>query len=313
MEDKNVKYSAKGVIKPVDSRLRKKIIIISILLHALFFALWEAGIILDLFGKDVLLRPAADIQPIVLDLRQPESERSMPREVIETPEDAKVVEKQDRADFLSDKNALARNQEPDANVPLGEAFSRGDLDTHELPRQEGPLGKTLDPAKPDVQQPEQKPQPQEQKPETADTYVNILRPPNSLPSPPPGIQERLPSVRHDNPGSRVEDTGGLSFNTYNWDFAPYLIMLKHRIQRNIFPPPAFSQLGIIDGETMLRFKIYPNGQLKDLAILNYKGHESLMITSRNAVESSAPFPGLPKDFPEPYLEVTGKFIYFVRR
>ena len=297
----------------MDSRLRKKIIIMSILLHILFFSLWEAGIILDLFGKDVRLKPAADIQPIVLDLQQPESERPMPREVIETPDDAKVVEKQDRADFLSDKNALARNPEPDANVPLGEAFSRGDLDTHELPRQEGPQGKTSDPPKPDVQQPEQKPQPQEQKPETADTYVNILRPPNSLPSPPPGVQERLPSVRHNNPDSRVEDTGGLSFNTYNWDFAPYLIMLKHRIQRNIFPPPAFSQLGLIDGETMLRFKIYPNGQLKDLAILNYKGHESLMITSKNAVESSAPFPVLPKDFPEPYLEVTGKFIYFVRR
>jgi hypothetical protein len=296
----------------VDPRLRKKIIIVSILLHVLFFALWEAGIILDLFGKDVLLRPATDIQPIVLDLQPPESERPTPREVIETPEDAKVVEKQDKADFLSDKNALARNPETDPNADPGEAFSKGDLDTHELPQQEGPQGKTPDPAKPDSQQPDQKQQ-QEQKPETADTYVNILKPQQTLPSPPPGVQERLPSVRHDNRDSRVEDSGGLSFNTYDWDFAPYLIMLKHRIQRNIFPPPAFSQLGIIDGETMLRFKIYPNGQLKDLAILNYKGHESLMITSRNAIESSAPFPGLPQDFPEPYLEVTGKFIYFVRR
>lgn len=296
----------------MDPRLRKKIIIVSILLHVLFFALWEAGIILDLFGKDVLLKPATDIQPIVLELQSPESERQMPREVIETPQDAKVVEKQDKADFLSDKNALARNPETDPNAELGEAFSRGDLDTHELPRQEGPLGKTPDSAKPDSQQPEEKQQ-QEQKPETADIYANILRPPQTIPSLPPGVQERLPSVRHNNLDSRVEDTGGLSFNTYDWDFAPYLIMLKHRIQRNIFPPPAFSQLGIIDGETILRFKIYPNGQMKDLAILNYNGHESLMVTSRNAVESSAPFPGLPKDFPEPYLEVTGKFIYFVRR
>jgi hypothetical protein len=295
----------------VDPRIRKKIIIVSILLHVLFFALWEAGIILDLFGKEVPLVPA-DIQPIVLELQPPESERQMPREVIETPEDAKVVEKQDKADFLSDKNALARNPETDPNAALGEAFSRGDLDTHELPRQEGPLGKTPDPPKPDSQQPEDKQQ-QEQKPETADIYANILKPRQTLPTLPPGVQERLPSVRHNNLDSRVEDTGGLSFNTYDWDFAPYLIMLKHRIQRNIFPPPAFSQLGIINGETILRFKIYPNGQMKDLAILNYNGHESLMVTSRNAVESSAPFPGLPGDFPEPFLEVTGKFIYFVRR
>ena len=297
----------------MDSRLRKKIIIMSILLHVLFFALWEAGIILDLFGDKMLLKPEADLQPIVLELQSPESERPMPREVIETPEDAKVVEKQDKANFLSDKNALARNPETDPNVDLGEAFSRGDLDTHELPQQEGPRGKTMEPAKPDIQQPEQKQQEQEQKPETTDTYANILTPPRTLPSPPPGVQERLPSVRHDNQASRVEDSGGLSFNTYDWDFAPYLIMLKHRIQRNIFPPPAFSQLGLIDGDTVLRFKIYPNGELKDLAILNYKGHESLMITSRNAVESSAPFPGLPENFPEPYLEVTGKFVYFVGR
>jgi hypothetical protein len=297
----------------VDPRLRKKIIIVSLLLHVLFFALWEAGIILDLFGGKVLLKPAADIQPIVLDLQPPESERPRPREVIETPEDAKVVEKQDKADFLSDKNALARNPETNPNLDLDEAFSRGDLDTHELPRQEGPRGKTPDPSKPDIQQPDQKQEQQEQKPETADTYANIFRPPKTLPSPPPGVRERLPSVRHNNLDSRVEDTGGLSFNTYDWDFAPYLIMLKHRIQRNIFPPPAFSQLGIIDGDTMLRFKIYPNGELKDLAILNYNGHESLMITSRNAIVSSAPFPGLPQNFPEPYLEVTGKFIYFVRR
>lgn len=296
----------------MDSRLRKKIILISILLHVLFLALWEAGIILGLFGDKMLLKPAADLQPIVLELQSPELERSGPREVIETPEDAKVVEKQDKADFLSDKNALARNPEADPNIDLGAAFSRGDLDTHELPQQEGPLGKSMAPPKPDIQHPEQKQQ-QEQKPETADTYANILRPPQSLPSPPPGVQERLPSVRHDNRDSRVRDSGGLSFNTYDWDFAPYLIMLKHRIQRNIFPPPAFSQLGLIDGDTVLSFKIYPNGELKDLAILNYNGHESLMITSRNAVESSAPFPVLPKDFPEPYLEVTGKFIYFVRK
>jgi hypothetical protein len=70
---------------------------------------------------------------------------------------------------------------------------------------------------------------------------------------------------------------------------------------------------MISGETLLRFKIYPNGQLRDLEILGYEGHESLMRTSSNAVEASAPFPKLPSDFPEPYLEVTGKFMYLIHR
>lgn len=296
----------------MNPRLRKSIIIVSILLHVLFFALWEAGIILDLFNGTVPLPPAEDIQPIVLDLQQPASERVRPREVIETPRDAKVVEKQDKADFLSDKNALARNPETDPNLDVGEAFSRGDLASHELPRQEGPQGLTPDQPRPKSQKQDQK-QEQEQKPETEDLYANLLKSPQTNPTLPPGMQERLPSVKHNHLDSRAEDSGGLSFNTYDWEFAPYLLKLKRRIQRNIFPPPAFSQLGIIDGETILRFKIYPNGELKDLAILNYNGHESLMITSKNAIVSSAPFPILPQDFPEPYLEVTGKFIYFIRR
>jgi hypothetical protein len=92
-----------------------------------------------------------------------------------------------------------------------------------------------------------------------------------------------------------------------------MLELKRRVQRNIHPPSAFKDLGLISGETLLRFKIYPNGMLKDLEILNYQGHKSLMITSSNAVEISAPFPPLPREFPEDYLEVTGKFIYFVQK
>jgi hypothetical protein len=38
-----------------------------------------------------------------------------------------------------------------------------------------------------------------------------------------------------------------------------------------------------------------------------------MVTSSNAIEVSAPFLPLPRDFPEDYLEVTGKFIYFVQK
>jgi outer membrane biosynthesis protein TonB len=129
----------------------------------------------------------------------------------------------------------------------------------------------------------------------------------------PGVQEQLPTVEHDNQESRALDSGGLSFNTYNWNFAPYMLELKRRIQRNIHPPAAFMYLGLISGETLVRFKIYPNGQMQDFQVLDYRGHKSLMITSVNAVEVSAPFPLLPPDFPEPYLEVTGKFIYFVGR
>jgi len=111
----------------------------------------------------------------------------------------------------------------------------------------------------------------------------------------------------------VKELGGFAFNTYDWDFAPYMLELKRRIQGNIFPPIAFSQLGMIDGETLLRFRINPDGSLEALELLDTKGHKSLVDTSVNAVEISAPFPVLPDDFPKPFLEVTGKFIYFIRK
>ncbi len=69
---------------------------------------------------------------------------------------------------------------------------------------------------------------------------------------------------------------------------------------------------MISGETLLRFRIYPAGRLEALELLNTKGHKSLVGTSVEAIKISAPFPALPDDFPEPFLEVTGKFIYFVR-
>ena len=126
------------------------------------------------------------------------------------------------------------------------------------------------------------------------------------------FQLPMPGVQHDHRDSQVPDSGGLSFNTYNWDFAPYMLELKERISRNIFPPLAFSQLGMIDGDTLLRFKIYPNGELRDLELLAYQGHRSLMETSTLAIKVSAPFRKLPGDFPEPYLEVTAKFSFLIK-
>ena len=105
----------------------------------------------------------------------------------------------------------------------------------------------------------------------------------------------------------------MSFNTYEWHFAPYMLALKKKIQGNIFPPAAFTRLGLISGETLLRFRIYPNGELSHLEVLEYNGHDTLKETSVKAVEISAPFVPLPQNFPKAYLEVTGSFSYFVRK
>jgi hypothetical protein len=42
-----------------------------------------------------------------------------------------------------------------------------------------------------------------------------------------------------------------------------------------------------------------------------EGHDSLHRSSVNAVKGAAPFRQLPRDFPDPYLEITFGFYYLL--
>jgi outer membrane biosynthesis protein TonB len=287
--------------------IKRLVPLISILFHIVVFMLFNLAVEWRIIGfrTEPVTPPFQD--PIVFDLQKP----SRPREVIESPEDARSSRPPENADFLSDKNARTRNPETDTGVKPGEAFSRGDFNTHELPVPPVEKG----PPKPREEKAPEKEEPSEFK-EFIDKYKTgvfykdyVFKNPESEKS---GNRDRLPTVPHENLASRALEMGGLAFNTYEWNFAPYLLELKKRIQRNIYPPIAFTRLGMISGVTLLRFKIYPDGELRDLRILGYQGDQSLMITSRTAIEISAPFPDLPADFPEPYLEVTGKFQYLIK-
>lgn len=282
---------------------REKVVILSILLHILFFLAWENASLLGLFITPV---PAPlPTEPIVLDLQPDQS--SPPRRVIETPPDAEIPQVPDKADFLSDRNAMARNENVDQEKPVAEApHNRGDLETHDLPP--SPKAATESST---VEEPQPK---SYRNLLNTDSYVkeNFQRQLQEKPQQTPSQRERT-GIEHQQLATRVKDMGGLSFNTYNWDFAPYMLRLKALIEQNIHPPHAFTHLGLISGVTLLRFKIYPNGELADLEVLDSKGHKTLMETSTSAVQISAPFPDLPKNFPEPYLEVTGKFIYMIRQ
>jgi hypothetical protein len=296
-----------------EGKATRRVILLSILLHILILSVWNSALRLDWTQMAPAVPPPAKSAPLVFDLQQPE----LPREVIATPDDARTTPQPQKADFLSDKNALARNQEPVPALPLtGEPFSRGDLASHDLlpkppsPQREAvPAGQAEPAAETGEKKESESPDPAADA--NADRAVAPDRKAAAAPRQP--FRLDLPGVPHQQLQGRAAESGGLSFNTYDWDFAPYMLALKARIGRNIFPPLAFSKLGMIDGDTMLRFKIYPDGHLADLELLGYTGHHSLMDTSRFAVTASAPFPTLPSDFPKAYLEVTAKFSYFVKR
>jgi len=123
----------------------------------------------------------------------------------------------------------------------------------------------------------------------------------------------LPDETHDvrNEGSASATIGGISLNTTEWDFAPYLLDLKRRIRQKWIPPIAFTTLGAVHGYTWVRFRIYPDGHMEDMEVVETEGHDSLHRSSANAVKGAAPFRPLPKDFPEEYLEITFGFYYLL--
>ena len=113
------------------------------------------------------------------------------------------------------------------------------------------------------------------------------------------------------PGSARASIGGISLNTTEWDFAPYLLDLKRRIKQKWIPPIAFTALGAVHGYTWVRFRIYPDGHMEGAEVIETDGHDSLHRSSANAVKAAAPFRELPKDFPEEYLEIEFGFYYLL--
>lgn len=112
-------------------------------------------------------------------------------------------------------------------------------------------------------------------------------------------------------GSASMTIGNITLNTTAWDFAPYLFDLKRRIRQKWIPPVAFAQLGAIHGYTWVSFRIFPDGRMEELGIVETEGHDSLHRSSVNAIKGAAPFRPLPEHFPEDFLEITFGFYYLL--
>jgi outer membrane biosynthesis protein TonB len=228
----------------------------------------------------------------------------------ETPESARREKPPENAEHVSDKNAAAQNPAAPQNLPLGKPFA------------EGALSKATAAPQPPLNAVEPEPSPSDnssrENAANAEAGISAARISSNFRRDfLTGNQRRAPQrfaeAGMENQDSRAPELGSFSLNTYEWDFAPYMLWLQKHVQRNIYPPPAFTRMGIISGRTMLRFRINRDGTLLGMELLGYDGHKALMETSVRAVQVSAPFRALPVDFPEDYLEVTGHFEYTVRK
>lgn len=264
---------------------------------------------------------------------QPEKTQRLEFELVQTPDDALQPEKPAETPYVSDKNALARDMYEKNDLPLGDAYADGNFDVSTYAR-----GSQQQPAPPVAPQPQVQPQEQaKQTPEKkrqneveesksrTNTYLQRIRPSNEDARRAAFLSQFRASADHrplrrDNPlreqkKTRAQNFGGFTLNTYNWNWAPYLLAMQEKIDRNLFPPAAFTRLGVISGETRVRFRVFPDGHVANIQVLAYEGHSALMETSVNSIKVSDPFAPLPEDFPreKEYLEVTAKFQFLVPR
>ena len=218
-------------------------------------------------------------------------------EVIETPDDAPEHEPEDETDLVSDKSTRGADENPVATEEAEAPYSAGEFVVREF---EPAAREPVPVVGPDPQIPEDD--------SGTMAHVEIV-----------GVDEStgdysIParSVAFKNLVSSLTSQGGMSFNTYEWDFAPYMLAMKRKVERNLHPPYAFTHMGMVSGINILRFTVLRDGTVSGLTILGSDTHFSLDRTSLRAIELSMPFLPLPLDFPEDMLEVTAQFSYIIR-
>lgn len=266
---------------------------VSLLLHLLFL-MFYAG-----WGRNLVFRlPALDSNP---------DRGPIAFEIVESRPDSE--REPEKADFLSDRNQTASDKQPRnldrKNLPFSEGRSLAKnlntpvtVQTGTEPFRSESSSKTAQSA---PEPAEKSASSLERSPRSAFSRDQLLSRNNAS-------SATASRPAYEQTRSSAEDLGGLSLNTYAWEYAPYLLDLKQRIEKNIFPPPIYTRMGI-GGSHAIRFRIMPDGRLVGPNLLEARGEKSLIATSENAVKFSAPFKPLPDDFPEPYLEVTARFDY----
>lgn len=100
------------------------------------------------------------------------------------------------------------------------------------------------------------------------------------------------------PGSEYASQIGLS----HFPFTYYLQIIMDRVSANWFTSLVDPGISGTFHSTVY-FKIHRNGQISDLKIDQSSGIRSLDLSAQRAIQSSAPFPPLPREYEDEYLVI----------
>ncbi len=259
--------------------------LLSILLH---LAVW--------WGVEMLPPPAVaapeEPAPPIRFVFAPESET--PRQFVELPED-RAETSPERADFLSNVDSRARNPEPTS-------------ETENLPNMEG---RAEIPQLDMAPTPEEAAEPVEESPtearrgELLEAYRDFKR---RDPAPPSPLPQEYRQEALSNADGSVSLVGDVSMNTAAWVFGDWMKDFRRKVMRVWDAPYAFD-LGMIQGWTLVELEVGRNGRLIRCDALDEDGHESLRISSLNAISSAGPYDRFPESVPEETLTLRIKMIY----
>lgn len=265
-------------------------IILSLLIHSLLLILIEYDV--------VILRADNQILPVV------EEEKRLVFEIVESNPDFAIDSPMEDAELASDKNTIASDITPETTFEADRPKTDGISDSKDLPVPESNPNEMM-------QRTSLAPR------EKFDTSRLLERPEDKREETQEKQEqkeaEKIQAVLPDNQDTSArDDFGGFSLSTYAWEFAPYMLELKRKIGKNIHPPKAFTDMGIINGSYVIQFVITRKGELQSLQVVDSKGSTTLEKTSINAINFSRPFEPLPDDFPDELLIITGTFNYLIK-
>jgi len=272
----------------------KAFVLFSLLFHLLLILGWVV------FEAIV---PPEEKAPLLLEAEQVQ-EPQIAFELVEVPDQIPREEPDAPSNLLSDREARAADLNPEEIPDLSDPFQESEVDIRQFERPE------TDPAQAKRAEAERREEEdilaQNGVPELEFDFTDEM-------TSEPEQDRSMEAETRENLLSSTSNKGGISFNTYDWDFAPYMLAMKRAVERHLYPPYAFTHMGLVSGDNIIHFIVSPDGTIRDLRILDSNAHFSLDRTSVRAIEAAAPFMPLPRNFPEEFLEVTAHFSYSVRR
>jgi len=128
---------------------------------------------------------------------------------------------------------------------------------------------------------------------------------------PPGSLKKLSSDENGD----VERFGDITFNANKYALGPYFKKLKEKIEGYWISYLAFTYSGdnFKENRTVILFRIYPTGEVRDVKVLEHKGDEVLRDFCVAAIMNTAPYDPLPLDYLSTsgcgYLPIVFTFMY----